>query len=77
MANSPDENHKVSLELSSVGAGIVGRFEHTQELRAMKFEKKKWEATVEEEYNQMLKHGVFTPVALSNLPAGTKPITST
>ena len=84
MTNCPDENHKVALELSCVGAGIGGGFEHTQELHAMKFEeamqtedKKKWEVAVEEEYNRMLKHGVFKPVAINNLPLGTKPITST
>ena len=52
-------------EIQAVGAGIGGGFEHTSELKVMKYEeainspdKEGWKAEIKNEHRRMQKHGV-------------------
>jgi hypothetical protein len=55
-------------EVSLVGAGISGGFEHTGELKVMKYkevdspDKMKWDQRVESEHDKMTPYQVFEPV---------------
>jgi hypothetical protein len=71
-------------EQGLVGAGLGGGFVDTNELRVMKYKEamagpdaSKWETAVEEEHDQMLKHKVWEPVPIKDLPDGSKVLTST
>lgn len=71
-------------EYACVGAGIGGGFQNTKELHVMKYkeamrspDKKKWDQAVDGEHENMRKYGVWTPVALQDLPPGTKILTTT
>ena len=71
-----NDNHEVKLltevlnayvEYSNVGAGTGGRFEHTSELKPMKYnaaingpDGKAWKAKIENEHNRMLKKMCLT-----------------
>jgi hypothetical protein len=67
-----------------VGAGIGGGFVDTNELHVMKYKEamagqdaSKWEKAVEEEHDRMLKHRVWEPVPVKDLPNNSKVLTST
>ena len=71
-------------EYACVGAGIGGGFQNTKELHVMKFkeamaseDKVEWEGAVDKEHDNMETYGVWTPVKLADLPAGTKILSST
>jgi hypothetical protein len=71
-------------ELAVVGAALGGGFEHTAELRPMKFkeamatkDKAKWLVAVKEEFDRMQDHKVFKLVAEQDVPKGAKILTST
>ena len=56
-------------EMQAVGAGIGGGFEHTSELKVMKYEealaspdKEGWKAEIKNEHRRMQKHGVWKAV---------------
>ena len=71
-------------EIQAVGAGIGGGFEHTSELKVMKYEeaisspdKEGWKAEIKNENRRMQKHGVWKAVKRKSLKAKTKIIDST
>jgi len=71
-------------EFGMVGAGLGGGFENTAELHAMKYnaamqtkDKVKWEQAVEKEHERMVDNDVWEPVKKSEIPSGTKVLTST
>jgi hypothetical protein len=71
-------------EVSLVGAGIGGGFEHTGELKVMKYkeamdslDKTKWEQGVEAEHEKMITYQVFEPVDVNEVPQDAKILTST
>ena len=72
-----------AAEISAVGAGIGGGFQHTSELKPMKYEEAMkvdpvgWSKAVDEEYNRMQEHGVFEAVPKSEVPKGSKILSST
>jgi hypothetical protein len=73
-----------SKEINCVGAGLGGGFQHTSELKPMKYrqammtkDKKRWEKAVEEEYERMSSHNVWQAVLRKDVPAAYKIITST
>ena len=58
-------------EIQAVGAGIGGGFEHTYELKVMKYEeaisspdKEGWKAEIKNEHRRMQKHGVWKSMNL-------------
>ena len=71
-------------EMTLVGAGIGGGFVDTNELHVMKFKEAmarkdadKWQEAVDEEHEHMMKHKVWEPVPVENVPKGSKILTST
>jgi hypothetical protein len=71
-------------EMAFVGAGIGGGFVDTNELHVMKYKEAmagkdapKWEIAVEEEHERMMKHKVWEPVPIEELPKDSKVLTST
>jgi hypothetical protein len=71
-------------EVGLVGAGIGGGFEHTGELKVMKYkeamsspDKAKWEQGVEDEYQKMVTYQVFEPVDIDEISPNAKILTST
>jgi hypothetical protein len=71
-------------EIMTVGAGIGGGFEHTSELRPMKYEEamagpkaKYWDKAVDEEHDRMKHHVVFKAVPKSEVPKFAKILGST
>jgi hypothetical protein len=71
-------------EVGLVGAGIGGGFEHTGELKAMKYkeamnspDKMKWEQGVVAEHEKMKTYQVFKPVDVEEVPQVAKILTST
>jgi hypothetical protein len=71
-------------EVGLVGAGIGGGFEHTGELKAMKYkeamdspDKQKWEQGVVAEHEKMMTYQVFEPVDVEEVPEDAKILTST
>jgi hypothetical protein len=71
-------------EMAFVGAGIGGGFVDTNELHVMKYKEAiagkdapKWEIAVEEEHECMMKHKVWEPVPIEELPKDSKVLTST
>ena len=71
-------------EVAGVGAGVGGGFTNTNELRVMKFKEaingpdaKHWQKAVDEEYERMVKSGVFKVIPRKELEAGAKVLTST
>ncbi len=76
-------HHMQASEFANVGAGIGGRFENTKELKVMNYKDAangpdgvRWQAEVENEYQQMVTNKVFEMVLHKDLPAGTKIIHS-
>ena len=72
------------IEYANIGAGIGGGFEHTSELRPMKYHQaingprgKEWKAEIENEHARMVKNDVLNAVPREKLPKGTKTIDST
>jgi hypothetical protein len=72
------------VEIAAVGAGEGGGFEHTSELKPMKYkeamatkDKYKWDQAVEEEWNKMNTYGVFEMVPKEEVPADAKMMTTT
>ena len=72
------------VELAAVGAGLGGGFEHTSELKVLKFkqamktkDRVEWLKAVEEEHKKMEKYKVWTPVKLSKVPKGAKVLSTT
>ena len=85
-----DEEHihssgsNVHYEITAVGAGVGGGFDHTSDLHVMNYkqamqtkDKNKWKKAVEEEIKSFEKHGVFKPVKRKDVPATAKIVTST
>jgi hypothetical protein len=79
-----DEEDDDDDEVALVGAGLGGGFEHTSELRTMKYkdamkspDKKKWDDAVEVEYHKIMSKEVFEPVPIENVPKDAKVLTST
>jgi len=79
-----DEREFTLGELAFVGAGLGGGFEDTHELHVMKYDEAmasddagKWQEAVKEEYDRMVKHGVFEAVPPDKIPDGAKVLTST
>ena len=73
-----------SEESGLVGAALGGGFEHTSELRPMKFkeamatpDKPHWEAAVEDEYEKMMQYKVWEEVDAEEVPEDAKILTST
>ena len=70
-------------EIMAVGSGIGGGFIHTSELAPMKYNEamakdpKGWEEAVQKEHEQMVKHEVWKPVPVDQVPRGAKILTST
>ena len=71
-------------EIQAVGAGIGGGFDHTSELKVMKYEeainspdKEGWKAEIKNEHRRMQKHGVWKAVKKESLKPKTKVIDST
>jgi hypothetical protein len=71
-------------ELGLVGAGIGGGFNHTSELKVMKYkdaikgpDKKEWEKAVEEEHRKFEKYGVLKAVKIEDVPKSAKVMTTT
>ena len=71
-------------EFCAVGAGIVGGFTHTTELKVLKFDeavngpdKKNWYKAIEEEYERFVRNDYFEEVPMNEVKPGTKIITST
>ena len=67
----------------AVGAGIGGGFEHTSELKPMKYDEamqkdlEGWSKSVEKEYGHMHDHKVFKTVKIEDVPPNAKILTST
>ena len=71
-------------EMTCVGAGIGGGYEHSNELKTMNYkdamqseDKKEWEQEVDIEHGRMVKYNVWEAVPESEVPEGTVPLTST
>ncbi|KAL7563155.1 hypothetical protein ACA910_014434 [Epithemia clementina (nom. ined.)] len=67
-----------------VGAGLGGGIQNTQELHVLTYkeamrtpDRDKWQQAVEEEYERMINNNVFIPCPKSEVPAGSKILTST
>jgi hypothetical protein len=78
-----DTMWKIS-ELGLVGAGVGGGFVDTNELHVMKYKEamggtdaSKWQKAVDEEHDLMIKHCVWEPVPMKELPDKAKVLTST
>ncbi len=76
-------HHIQSTTFANISAGIVGKFENTNELKVMNYKEaingpdgKRWKAEVENKYQQMLTIKVFKVVLRKDLPSGTKLINS-
>lgn len=83
--------HGIDYELGAmltdtgmVGAGIGGGFTNTNELHVLKYNQAmsspdsvKWKEAVKDEYDKMIKYGVFEPVKRSDIPSNTMILTST
>jgi hypothetical protein len=74
----------IAEEVVAVGAGLGGGFEHTSELRVMKYEeamqsndKAKWNKAVEDEWNNFKEYGVFEAVKKSEVPNDAKFVSTT
>ena len=72
------------IEYLGVGAGIGGGFEHTEELKPMKYkeamatkDKVQWQKAVDEEHKRMVKHKVWEAVLRKDLPQAEKIISTT
>ena len=72
------------IEYLGVGAGIGGGFEHTEELKPMKYKEaisspdgQAWKVEILNEYKRMVDNDVFEVVSKKDLPPGTKIIDST
>ena len=79
----PEEQFQ-GVEFACVGAGLGGGFENTEELRPLKYDeamatedKRAWERAVDEEYQRIKDYDVFKPIPRSNVPEGSKILTST
>ena len=73
-----------SGEIQAAGAGIGGGFEHTGELKVMKYEeaisgpdRDKWKKAIADEHKRMVKHKVWKTVKKADLEPNTKIIDST
>ena len=71
-------------KMALVGAGIGGGFVDTDELHVMKFKEAmagknadKWQKAVNEEHERMMKHEVWVPVPIEEVPQNSKILTST
>jgi hypothetical protein len=71
-------------EETMVRAGIGGGFVNTNELETVKYDeamsskdRSQWIEAVEQEYVNMLYHGVFEPIELCKVPAGAKILSTT
>jgi len=78
------ESIRESLEFANVGAGLGGGFEHTSELKVLKYkeamksaDKDKWDEAIFEEHERMLKHNVFKPTPIKDLPKDAKILSTT
>ena len=78
------EFDSILAEFSLVGAGIGGGFDHTTELKVLKYneamrgkDKSKWQEAIDEEYRRMIKNKVWRKVHRRSIPCGAKVITST
>ncbi|KAL7573927.1 hypothetical protein ACA910_001939 [Epithemia clementina (nom. ined.)] len=67
-----------------VGAGLGGGIQNTQELHVLNYkeamqtpDRDKWQQAVEEEYDRMIANNVFIPCPRSEVPPGSKILTST
>ena len=76
-------HHMQTLEFANVGAGVGGGFENTKDIKVMNYKEAgngpdgvRWQAEVENEYQQMVANKVFEVVLRKDLPAGTKIIDS-
>ena len=78
-----DEDLTVDYEMAAVGAGLCGGFGNTRELKVMKYKEAmqedsvNWEVAVKEEHDRMVKHKVWRPVKMSDVPVRAKILTST
>ena len=68
---------QIQQEISMVGAGRGGWFTNNQELHVMKYieamqtkDKGEWQKAAMEEYEIFVKHKVFKPVKLEEVPKG-------
>jgi hypothetical protein len=81
LAKDEDDDEDVAL----VGAGLGGGFQHTSELQSFKFKEvlahptksKVFAKSVVAEYNKMKKFQVFEPVLKTDIPVGSKILSST
>jgi len=76
-------HHMQTSEFANIGAGIGGGFENTNELQVMNYKEAfngpdgvRWQAEVENEYQQMVTNKVSEVVLPKDLPAGMKIINS-
>ncbi len=76
-------HHMQASEFANVGAGVGGGFKNTKELKVMNYKEAgngpdgvRWQAEVENEYQQMVANKVFEVVLHKDLPAGTKIVDS-
>lgn len=73
-----------TYKIAAVGAGLGGGFEHTSELKVMKYseamsgpDKKEWEEEVENEHKRMKYNKAWEPIHASQVPKGAKKLTTT
>jgi hypothetical protein len=71
-------------EFALVGAGVGGGFVDTNELHVMKYREAmagkdvdEWQKAVKEEHDKIIKHQVWKPVPVEDLPPGSKVLSST
>jgi hypothetical protein len=76
-------HHMQTSEFANVGAGIGGGFKNTKDFKVMNYKEAgngpdgvRWQAEVENEYQQMVVNMVFEVVLRKDLPAGTQIIHS-
>ena len=82
-ALSMDNIDQIEEEISLVGAGLGGGFDHTSKLKVIKYnnamktkDSDKWEISVEEENKQMKNYKVWVSVKMQNVPKKAKIQTS-
>ena len=72
------------MEIAAVGAGLGGGFDHTYNLKVMKFKEvmnwpdsNKWKEDIENEQKQMVTNEEWEPLNKKDLQEGAKVITAT
>ena len=79
-----DNKETKNIKNATVGAGLYGGFDHTSELKVMKFkeavnrpDRNKWKGEIKNKHKRMVTSGVWEPLDKKDFPDGVNVTTST